>query len=35
MDLHDKPFDSGTITKLNLFEKYTEEWLPEYKILSR
>jgi len=35
MDLHDKPFDSGTITKLNLFEKYTEEWLPTFIMPQR
>src|SRR5262245_28338737 len=27
---HDKPFDEGTLTKLNLFELYTREWLPVF-----
>lgn len=27
-DLHRKPFDAGTNCKLNIFETYTQEWLP-------
>jgi len=27
---HNKPFDEGTLTKLNLFELYTREWLPVF-----
>src|SRR5262249_36471457 len=27
---HKKPFDEGTLTKLNLFELYTREWLPVF-----
>ena len=27
---HDKPFDEGTLAKLNLFELYTREWLPVF-----
>jgi three-Cys-motif partner protein len=30
MDLHNKPFDEGTITKLELFEQYAAEWLPVF-----
>jgi three-Cys-motif partner protein len=29
-DLHDKPFDLGTITKLEIFEDYTQAWLPTF-----
>lgn len=29
-DLHDKPFDQGTITKLEIFEAYTQAWLPTF-----
>jgi three-Cys-motif partner protein len=32
-DFHDKPFDPGTLTKLRIFELYTQEWLPVF--LSR
>ena len=28
IDLHKKPFDTGTNCKLDIFEKYTQEWLP-------
>ena len=28
LDHHRHPYDEGTITKLDLFEKYAEEWLP-------
>lgn len=30
IDLHEKPFDSETKTKLELFEDYLEEWLPVF-----
>ena len=30
MDLHKKPFDEGTLTKLDLFEAYAKEWLPVF-----
>jgi three-Cys-motif partner protein len=30
---HDKPFDSGTLTKLDIFETFAREWLPVF--LSR
>lgn len=33
-DLHEKPFDEGTIVKLELFEAYAKEWLPTF-IMSR
>ncbi|MCZ6672545.1 MAG: three-Cys-motif partner protein TcmP [Verrucomicrobia bacterium] len=29
-DFHNKPFDEGTLTKLNIFELYTREWLPVF-----
>lgn len=29
-DIFDKPFDEGTIVKLEIFEKYFEEWLPTF-----
>ena len=29
-DFHDKPFDEGTLTKLQIFELYTKEWLPVF-----
>lgn len=29
-NLHDKSFDEGTLTKLDLFESYTKEWLPTF-----
>ena len=29
-DLHNHPFDEGTITKLEIFENYTKEWLPTF-----
>lgn len=33
-DLHDKPFDSGTLLKLEIFEKYTQAWIPVFAILK-
>lgn len=32
-DFHGKPFDEGTLTKLDIFQLYTREWLPVF--LSR
>jgi three-Cys-motif partner protein len=29
-DLHEKPFDEGTITKLEIFENYAKEWIPTF-----
>lgn len=29
-DLHAKPFDEGTLKKLEIFELYTREWLPTF-----
>lgn len=29
-NLHDKAFDDTTITKLEIFENYTKEWLPTF-----
>lgn len=29
-DIFDKPFDEGTIAKLEIFEKYLETWLPTF-----
>ena len=29
-DLFDKPFDEGTKTKLDIFEKYLDNWLPTF-----
>lgn len=29
-DIFDEPFDEGTLTKLEIFEKYFEEWLPTF-----
>jgi three-Cys-motif partner protein len=29
-DFHDKPFDEGTLTKLQIFELYSREWLPVF-----
>ncbi|MDR3608947.1 MAG: three-Cys-motif partner protein TcmP [Ignavibacteriaceae bacterium] len=33
-DIFDNPFDEGTLTKLEIFEKYFEKWLPTF-VLSR
>lgn len=30
IDLHTKPFDNGTIAKLEIFEDYAEAWLPTF-----
>jgi three-Cys-motif partner protein len=29
-DFHDKPFDEGTLTKLQIFERYAREWFPVF-----
>lgn len=29
-DFHNKPFDEGTLTKLQIFELYAREWLPVF-----
>jgi len=29
-DLFEKPFDDGTISKLEIFEDYFKEWLPVF-----
>jgi three-Cys-motif partner protein len=29
-NFHEKPFDEGTLTKLQIFELYTREWLPVF-----
>jgi three-Cys-motif partner protein len=29
-DFHDKPFDEGTLTKLEIFELYAKNWLPVF-----
>jgi len=34
LNIFDKPFDEGTITKLEIFEKYLDSWLPTF-ILSK
>ena len=33
-NLHSKPFDDGTLKKLEIFELYTKEWLPTF-IMSK
>ena len=30
IDLHTKPFDEQTLTKLELFEDYAKEWIPTF-----
>jgi three-Cys-motif partner protein len=30
LDFHKKPFDEGTLTKLQIFELYAREWLPVF-----
>jgi len=34
-DFHEKPFDEGTITKLQIFELYAREWIPVFLASSR
>lgn len=33
-DLHNKPFDSGTISKLEIFEDYAQAWIPTFVMQS-
>lgn len=30
LNLHNRPFDEATLQKLDLFEKYTQKWLPTF-----
>ena len=30
IDLHSKPFDESTITKLEIFEDYAKAWIPTF-----
>lgn len=32
MDLHKRPFDEGTLTKLELFEDYAQVWIPTFVV---
>lgn len=34
-DFHDKPFDEGTLTKLQIFELYAREWFPVFLSLEK
>lgn len=34
-NIHDKPFDEGTITKLEIFQHYAREWLPPLVLSKR
>lgn len=34
-DLHDKPFDEVTLTKLEIFEDYAEAWIPVFVMLPK
>lgn len=34
-DLHEKPFDQGTIAKLEIFEDYAEAWVPTFVMKGR
>ncbi len=29
-DFFDEPFDEGTLTKLEIFEKYLDHWIPTF-----
>ena len=33
-DLHIKPFDKGTIAKLEIFEDYAQAWIPTFVMQS-
>ncbi|WP_321436186.1 three-Cys-motif partner protein TcmP [uncultured Bacteroides sp.] len=35
IDLHSKPFDEGTITKLEIFENYAKAWIPTFVMSGR
>jgi len=30
VDFHDQPYDAGTLTKLRIFELYSQEWIPVF-----
>ena len=34
-NIHKEPFDEGTITKLEIFQKYAREWLPTFVMSKR
>lgn len=34
-DLHEEPFDDGTITKLEIFEDYARAWIPTFVMQGR
>lgn len=34
-NIHDEPFDEGTITKLDIFQHYAREWLPTFVMSQR
>ena len=34
-NIHKKPFDEGTITKLEIFQRYAREWLPTFVMSQR
>ena len=34
-NIHKEPFDEGTITKLEIFQKYAREWLPTFVMSQR
>lgn len=34
-DLHEEPFDEGTITKLEIFEDYARAWIPTFVMQGR
>ncbi|GAA4336832.1 three-Cys-motif partner protein TcmP [Flaviaesturariibacter amylovorans] len=34
-DLHEKPFDQGTIAKLEIFQDYAKAWLPTFVMRNR
>lgn len=34
-NIHDEPFDEGTITKLDIFQRYASEWLPTFVMSQR
>ena len=34
-NIHKEPFDEGTITKLEIFQRYAREWLPTFVMSQR
>lgn len=34
LDHHRQPYDEGTLSKLELFEKYAEAWIPTFVMSS-